>query len=429
MDKPELKIEWLPIASIKPYPKNAKLHPKKQILKIADSIKELGWMKPISVDPEGVIIYGHGTYLAAESLKLQTVPVLTLNISKEKAAAYRLADNQLSALTGVMMDIVIEELKGMSLPMVSLTGFDVNLILETKEDKPDLSAVGKPKSVLGDIYQLGEHKLICGDATKPEAYEKLLGLEKARLIFTDPPYSVDYHSVAKFIPGKEGASYHSERFGGTGGRIFNDDKTSEEALLFYTEALKQLYNFSTEDCSIYWWYASRLADINMQAFKNSQWHYSQSVIWLKNSIVLSMGQLYHRIYEPCMVGWKLGKTKYYNSAFANYSELWTTDHKTFAEHLDAWYEKRDATAKYIHPTQKPVRLSERAIKRSSEKGDIVLDAFGGSGSTMIACEQLERKARLIELDAKFVDATIKRWCQYKDNWSVIKNGEEILWKV
>jgi len=386
------------------------------------------------LDKNKVIIVGHGRWLAAQLLKMEQVPVIILDISEEKAKAYRLADNKLNE-SGWDMDIVIDELKTLSLEMVDLTGFDSNLILETQEDDPpDLSNVGEPRSVVGDVYQLGEHKLICGDSTDPATYQKLLGDEKARLIFTDPPYSIDYHSVDRksATRGKEkgaGYSYNSERFGGTGGRIFNDDKTPEEALEFYKKITERLHEFSTDDCNIYWWFASRLTEINMQALRHGKWHYSQTIIWLKNSLIFSAGQLFHRIYEPCIVGWKEGKTHYQNLTFSAFTELWELDQKTFAEHLDIWYNKRDNTNKYIHPTQNPVRLAERALKRSTEKGDIVLDAFGGSGSTLMACEQLGRKARLIELDPKYVDAIVSRYVKYKEDPGVVKNGEAIQWIV
>lgn len=424
----EMVIEYLPLSEIIPYFKNAKEHPQKQIKKVAASIQEFGFNQPIVIDKEKVIIVGHGRYLAAQFLGLPKVPTLTIDLTEERAKSYRLADNKLNE-SDWTMEIVIEELKSLSLQMLDLTGFDANLILETKEDDPDLSAIGVPRSVLGDIYQLGEHKLICGDSTDPNTYKSLLGDEKARLIFTDPPYSIDYHSVDKTKGGK-GLTYSSEKFGGTGGRIFNDDKTPEEALKFYDEVLKQLYDFSTDDTNLYWWFASRITEVNMQAWYKNKWHYSQIIIWLKNSMIFSPCQKFHRIYEPCLMGWKQGKTSYQNFTFSAYTELWTTGGlKTFAENLDVWYQKRDNTNSYIHPTQKPVQLAERALKRSSEIGDIVLDAFGGSGSTLIACEQLGRKARLIELDPKYVDAIVGRWVKYSENQSVIKNGEEIQWNA
>ena len=420
-----MKIIERPIEDIKPYPKNAKQHSEKQIKKVADSIKEFGWAQPIVVDKDNTIIVGHARYIAAQLLGMEKVPVLELDLDEEHAKAYRLADNKLNE-SNWDMEIVIEELKSISLQMVDLTGFDSNLILETKEDTPDLAKVGVPRTELGDVYELGPHKLVCGDSTEEITYMKLLGKEKARLIFTDPPYSIDYHSVDRTGKGK-GASYHSERFGGTGGRIFNDDKSPEEALDFYKKTLKQLHAFSTDDCTLYWWFAMLLNDINRQALRDNDWYYSQTILWLKNSLVFSFGQLFHRIYEPCMVGWKQGQVCYKNTVFSSLTELWTTGIKTFAEHLDVWYQKRDPTMKYIHPTQKPVQLAERALKRSSEKGDLVLDAFGGSFSTMIACEQLGRVFRGIELDPKYVDAGVSRWVQYSENAEIIKNGQKITW--
>jgi len=422
-----MKVIETNISEIKPYPKNAKEHPKKQIEKIAASIKEFGFNQPIVVDKENVIIVGHGRYYAAQSLSLPKVPVLQVELDKQRAKAYRLADNKLNE-SDWDMEIVVEELKSLSLQMVDLTGFDQNLVLEIEEDQPQLESVGVPKSELGDLYELGPHKLICGDSTDPETYNKLLGQEKARLIFTDPPYSIDYRSVNKKGKQKGGYSYDSEKYGGTGGKIFNDDKSPSEALEFYKDILKQLYDFSTKDVTLYWWFANRLTDVNIQAWRENKWHFSQIVLWLKNSLIYSPGQLYHRIYEPCMIGWKEdGEPHYQNLNFSKYSELWTLDQSTFAEHLDVWYQKRDNTNSYIHPTQKPVRLAERALKRSSEKNDIVLDAFGGSGSTLMACEQLGRKARLIELDPKYVDAIVTRYLQFTERTHVIKNGKETLW--
>jgi DNA modification methylase len=415
------------IEEIKPYPNNTKDHPEKQIKKISASIKEFGFNQPIVVDKNDTIIVGHGRYMAAMHLGLTEVPVLKLDLTEEQAKSYRLADNKLNESTW-KMDIVIEELRSMSIEMIDLSGFDKNLILETEEDKPDLSSIGKPKSVSGDVYDLGQHKLICGDSTDPEVYKKLLGGEKARLIFTDPPYSVDYHLVNKHGKEKGGYSYNSVAYGGTGGRIFNDNKSPSEALEFYKDVLKQFNEFSTEDVTLYWWYASRLTDINMQAARENNWHFSQTIIWLKENIVYSPGQLFHRIYEPCMVFWKeKGKPHYQNRTFSKFSELWTLDKKKFAEMLDLWYQKRDNINNYIHPTQKPVQLAERALKRSSAENDIVLDAFGGSGSTLLACDQLNRRARLIELDPKYVDVIVTRYLQFKEETHVTKNGEKILW--
>lgn len=415
-----MQILELPIGDLKPYARNAKEHPEKQIKKIANSIREFGFLVPILVDKDLNIIAGHGRYIAAQLLGLGVVPTMTADhLTEDQVRAYRLADNKL-AESDIDIEIVKEELRLLDLELIDLTGYNANIILDTKEDDPDLSGATKPRSELGDVYELGPHKLICGDSTDEKTYQKLLGDEKARLIFTDPPYSINYASGG-------GISYDSEKFGGTGGRIFNDDKTPEEALKFYRDVLKQIHAFSTDDVTIYWWYASRLTEINMQALREERWHFSQIILWLKNSLIYSPGQLYHRIYEPCIVAWKQGKVHYQDMTFSAYTELWELDGKTFAEHLDIIYSKRDQTNKYIHPTQKPVRLAERAIKRSSQKDDIVLDGFGGSGSTLIGCDQLGRRARLIELDPKYVDAIVGRWCKFKEDTRVVKNGKEIQW--
>lgn len=415
-----MEVTELKISDIKPYPKNAKEHPKKQIERIAASIREFGFNQPLVIDKANVIIVGHGRYYAAVSLGMEVVPVVVADLPEEKAKAYRLADNKLNE-SDWEMELVVEELKSLSLQMIDLTGFDANLTLETKEDKPDLSKIGKLKSKIGDIYQLGPHKILCGDSAKEKTFEKLLGKERMRLIFTDPPYGVDY------VP-STGLTKGNEKYGSKDGRIANDDKDSEGTRKLFIAVTKLLHKFSTADTTLYWWYASRLQPMNELALSEGGWHVSQSIIWLKNSLVYSPGQNFHRIYEPCMVAWKQGESRYINRTFSSYSELFTTEAKEFMDHLDIWYAKRDATTKYMHPTQKPVRLAERALKRSSEKGDIVLDAFGGSGSTLMACDQLERRARLIELDPKYVDAIVHRYVKYKGDPRVVLNGEQIIWE-
>ena len=409
------------LSQIKPYPKNAKKHPKKQVEQIANSIKEFGFNQPIVVDKQGTIIVGHGRYEAAKLLQMESVPVVELDISEEKAKAYRLADNKLNE-SDCEMQLVIDELMEMDEYLVGLTGFDDDLIKKITEDEINFGVSKTVRTKRGDLYEVGPHKILCGDATDHNDYIKLLGTEKARLVFTDPPYSIDYLSGA-------GVSYDSTKFGGTGGQIFNDDKSPEEALIFYTDALNKIHEFTTEDVNIYWWFTSRLTDINMDAFRESKWHYSQTIIWLKNSLIYSPGQLYHRIYEPCMVGWKEGQVHYQDLNFSKYSELWTLEIKTFADHLDVWYNKRDNTSRYIHPTQKPIALAERALKRSSEQNDIVLDAFGGSGSTMMACDQMGRRCRTMELDPKYCDAMVQRYVDFTSNTEVLKNGKVEIWEI
>lgn len=181
-------------------------------------------------------------------------------------------------------------------------------------------------------------------------------------------------------------------------------------MAFYIAVLKNLHEFSEDNAPIYWWYAGKNSVINMLAWIEAGFYMSQIVIWLKNSMVYSRGQDFHRCYEPCMFGWKQKKSHFINKQVANLKDVWLQmETAEFADMLDIWFSKRDSTAEYVHPTQKPVKLAERALRKSSRQDDIVLDLFGGSGSTLIACEQMHRRARLMELDPKYVDVIIKRW--------------------
>lgn len=260
----------------------------------------------------------------------------------------------------------------------------------------------------GDIYQLGRHRLMCGDSTSIEDVQKLMGggTEKAHLVFTDPPYMVDYHSPA-------GNTYKSTKYGGDGGAIFNDNLTEEQAREFFTKVLKNLYQVTTNDACIYWWFANRNNHINRLAFIDTTWKMSQIIIWIKNSMIFAAGQDYHRQYEPCMFGWKDGNTHFKNKMYAKFKDVFNLDFSDFAEMFDIWYEKRDVTQDYIHPTQKPIRLAERALRKHSEIDDIVIDLFSGSFSTGIACEQANRSCRLMEMDPKYVHAGIKRFMKFR----------------
>lgn len=182
-----------------------------------------------------------------------------------------------------------------------------------------------------------------------------------------------------------------------------------ESQKFYEATLELLFDFSTEDVSLYWWFANKMNWVNRLAWMAQGWEMAQIIIWMKETMIFSMGQDYHRCYEPCMFGWKKGRSHFRNKKITNFKDLWLLDEQSFAELPDVWYQNRDKAADYVHPTQKPVRLAERAIRKNSEAGNIVLDAFGGSGSTLMACEQLGRRCFAIELDPKFCDAIVERW--------------------
>lgn len=370
-----------------------------------------------------IIVYaGNQRLKAIKSLGWQEVAVIIdEQLSDEKMKEQAMIDNIQWG------NLILEKLPILNLrdDFIKLVGINMDLLSEVNEDNFNaeeyIDKITEVQTKEGDLYELGEHKLLCGDATKKNDFEKLMQNELARLIFTDPPYNVNYRS-------QSGLSYDSKKFGGTGKTIFNDNKSEEDCLLFYTETLKNLYQFSKDDATIYWWFANKNNKINRDAFENSEWYMSQIVIWVKNSMVFSRGTDYHRQYEPCMVGWKKGKKHYKNKKISNLKDVFNLDFIDFEEMFDIWYQRRDNTTQYIHPTQKPVRLSERALKKNSEIGDIVLDAFGGSGSTLIGCQQKGRKARLMELDTKYCDAIVERYCQFLGKNQIIKNGEQIEWK-
>lgn len=300
---------------------------------------------------------------------------------------------------------------------IDLIGFEntemealLDIVIEDEFDAAkEYESIVEPRTRRGDIYQLGPHSLMCGDSRSPEDVEILISKDKARLVFTDPPYNIDYKD-------SEGSG------------IFNDNLSEEECLNLFTDVLLNLQKNTTDDAAIYWWFATSKHHLNVEAFKTAKWHISQVIIWLKNSMVLARGQDYHRLYEPCIVGWKKGKTRYRNRNITDYKDVFNLDFDDFVEMFDVWYEKRDATANYVHPTQKPVRLAERGIKKHSEIGDIVIDLFGGSGSTLIACDQMKRRARLMEMDPKYCDVIINRYVKYSGKSEVLLNGDAISWK-
>ena len=363
------------ISDIKPYQKNPR-H-KYDINKVAQSIKEFGFQQPIVVDRAGVIIVGHGRYEAAKSLNLKTIPVTIADLPPEKAKAYRIADNKTNEYSDWDMGLLIQEFTDL-LDInydLELTGFDADelekLIVGEKEGLTDEDAVPEtpeePKAQLGDIYKLGEHRLMCGDSTDTELLEKLMDNQKADMIFTDPPYGVDYKGIN------------------------NDDREGLEQLLEKSFYHYQL--FSKSGASIYCFHSDRCADIFHKTFRN-YFHFSSMIIWEKNSLTLSQTD-YQSIHEPCLYGWnKTGTHSWFGDR--KQTSVW----KIHKENLKG------------HTTPKPVAFIDRALKNSSKSDDIIIDFFGGSGSTMIACEKTNRKCYMMELDPKYIDRIVKRWEQY-----------------
>jgi DNA modification methylase len=370
------QIKMVSIELLIPYAKNARTHSDEQVAQIAGSIKEFGFNNPVLVDADNSVIAGHGRLMAARKLGYKEVPVVKLeHLTESQRKAYILADNRIALNSGwdtSMLSLELQELKDDI--DLSLLGFDadeldamLNPIEETEgltdEDSvPDVPV--KPKTKLGDIYILGNHRLMCGDSTSIDAVEKLMDGQKADMVFTDPPYGVDYKGIN------------------------NDSRDGLEDLL--RGAFANYLAVSKSGASIYCFHSDRCADVFHRVFREF-FHFSFMIIWAKNSLTLSQTD-YQSQHEPCLYGW-----------MNNGSHSWYSDRKQ----TSVW--KFDKERFEGHTTPKPVGLVERAINNSSKGGDLIIDLFGGSGSTLIAAEKIGRQARLMELDPKYCDVIVKRW--------------------
>ena len=384
-----LQIELVPIESIRPYENNAKIHTPEQIEQIKNSILEFGNNDPIAIDASGVIIEGHGRLMALKELGYTEVEVIRLgHLSEEQRKAYTLIHNKLTMNTGFDLDILAEELG--AIENINMADFDfdldilTDLILEdTEEDDfdPTPDEQAEPIAKLGDIWKLGNHRLMCGDSTDKKCVEKLMDGEQAEMAFTDPPWNVNYGAV------KDGnAQGYKPR------TILNDFMGTEDFKEFMNKAFACL-NFAQKDGAMTYVVMSAQEWGNMMlTLAGNDYHWSSTIIWNKDSLVLSRKD-YHTKYEPIWYGWKEG-TRLCPLEDRKQSDVWDIPRPKKSEE---------------HPTMKPVELVVRAIKNSSRPGNIVIDLFGGSGTTLIAAEQSGRKCRMMELDPKYCDVIIKRW--------------------
>lgn len=409
---------------ITPYANNAKKHPPKQIEQIANSIKEFGMNQPIVVDKNGVIIVGHGRYEAMKLLgmEVQKKHVITVDLTEEQAKAYRLADNKLNESDWEMKKVV-EELKEMSLEMLDLTGFSRDLIIE-HDDQDDVIPEDAPsRTKLGDIYQLGPHRVLCGDSTRKEALSKLMDGKKADMVFTDPPYNVDYSGSGKK----------------TSGKIMNDKMTNEQFDTFLVEAFKRIHESIKKGAGCYVFHSHKTASDFEMALERSGFIIDTQLIWNKPSAGMGMNH-YRTKHEPffyCSVDknkvfygdhtgttvWKVPKGE--DRAFQWFQKEVEAQERGGST---VWSMSRANVNDYVHPTQKPVELVVIAMSKSSKEEDIVLDPFLGSGTTLISAEKANRVCYGMELDPRYVDVIVQRYVDYTGNEDVQLNGKTILWK-
>lgn len=410
-----MKIEKLKLSEITPYINNAKEHPQEQIDQIKGSIKEFGFNDPIAVDENNVIIEGHGRYIALQQLGVEEVEVIRLDhLSEIQKKQYIIAHNKLTMNTGFNLEKLKLELKEIKINKkdLSLTGFeieelkDLNIesleveIDEFKEDEPpEVDLEKEPYSKLGDLYMLGSRRLLCGDSTKVEDVTKVMLTDKADLVFTDPPWNVNYGSV-----NKDNIQGYKPR------KILNDCMKEKEFYEFMTNIFSRMNEFSKKGCPTYVVMSPHEWGNVMQALAENSYHWSSTIIWNKDSLVISRKD-YHPKYEPIWYGWLEGAPRLQPLEDRKQCDVWDIPRPKKSE---------------LHPMTKPVEVPGRAIMNSSKKGDIVLDLFGGSGSTMMACDQLERKNRSLELDPRYVDVIVKRYINLgKEDVILIRDGKEI----
>ena len=419
------KLEILQIDTLTPYANNARTHSDDQIKKIQASLREFGFVNPVLIDANRGVIAGHGRIEAAKREGMTEVPcVFVEHLTDAQKRAYILADNRLAELAGWDMDAVRIEMERLAEDGfgIEITGFEFDDIPMGKiaEDDFDADAAAEetiePITEPGDKWQLGRHRLMCGDSTDRATVDRLMDGQKADMLLTDPPYNVDYGEKAEAI-NPYGYNFSPRH-------IENDKMSDSEFLAFLTKAFKNARNSIKPGGSFYIWHASVTLYEFETALKSAGMQTRQQLIWNKNSLVIGR-QDYQWKHEPCLYGWIDGAAHYFvddRKQTTVYEDAIPDFRKMKKDELidllsDIYSDKISATvinenrpsSSQEHPTMKPVKLIARLIKNSSRQEELVLDLFGGSGSTLIACEQLNRTCYMMELDPKYCDVIIKRW--------------------
>ena len=399
--KTTTEMQLVPIQKLVPYINNARTHSPEQIGKLRASLREFGFINPVIIDRDYGVIAGHGRILAAKEEGIKEVPcVFADHLTEAQKKAYIIADNRMAMDAGwdeELLRVEIESLQGMDFDPL-LTGFDEKELAalfddgaEAKDDDFDVDEeLEKPVfSKTGDVWTLGRHRLVCGDSTKAETYETLMQGKKANLVVTDPPYNVNYE--------------------GSAGKIKNDNMAAEKFYQFLLDAFTNMEKVMAEDASIYVFHADTEGLNFRRAFTDAGFYLSGCCIWKKPSLVLGRSP-YQWQHEPVLYGWK-----------KNGKHQWYSDRKQ----TTIWeFEKPRKNAD--HPTMKPIPLLAYPIINSSMSNTLILDPFGGSGSTLIACEQTDRSCCTIELDEKYCDVIVKRYVELKgsaEDVSVERDGK------
>mgnify|MGYP006140264971 CR=1 FL=1 len=393
-----MKIEQVAVTALIPYAKNSRTHDDSQIAQIAASIKEFGWTNPILIDGDKGIIAGHGRLMAARKLGMVEVPVIELkDLTPTQKKAYIIADNRLALNAGwddQLLTIELNELLAdkFSLDLLGFNADELNALLnpvEINEGLVDEDEVPepplKPITKLGDVWILGNHRLMCGDSTQIDQLEKLCNGRQVDMWLTDPPYNVAYEGKTKDAL-----------------TIKNDSMSDDSFRQFLRDSYVAADVVMKQGAVFYIWHAD-IEGYNFRgAAHDTGWKVRQCLIWKKSTIVMGR-QDYHWKHEPCLYGWKEGA-----------GHLWAADRKqsTILE-----FDKPSRNGE--HPTMKPVALFEYQMLNNTKGGDIVLDSFGGSGTTMIAAEKNGRIGYLMEFDPQYCDVIVKRWENYTGKTAVL----------
>ena len=404
MGKMTSEMKLVPISKLVPYANNARTHSPEQINKLRGSLREFGFVSPVIIDKDYGILAGHGRVMAARAENIEQVPcVFVDHLTEPQKKAYILADNRFALDAGwdeEMLRVEMEALQGMDFD-VSLTGFDEAEIAdllsaddEAQEDDFDVDAAlqAEPFVKAGDLWLLGRHRLLCADSTKPEDVKLLMDGKKANVCITDPPYACNYT-------------------GGTGMKIMNDNLKGEEFYQFLLSAFKNAYENLADGAAIYIFHSDAEKVNFYNAVVAAGFHYSTTCIWVKQALVLGRFD-YQMRHEPVIYAFKD-----------------TVKHKFYGDRKQTtvWEFDRPSKSK-LHPTTKPLPLIAYPMKNSSLVNSIVLDLFGGSGSTLMAAEQMDRTAYLMELDPVYASAIVRRFVAYRGNTEdvyIIRDGKKL----
>jgi DNA modification methylase len=426
---PGIRTEMVPVEKLVPYAKNARTHSPEQVQKLCASLREFGFVGALLIDEAYRVLAGHGRLMAAKAEGMEAVPcIFAAGLSDAQKRAYILADNKLALDAGWDKDLLaaeLSELRALGFD-TELTGFAADelsallsgnaVVREDEEFDLDAALESEVFVRLGDLWTLGRHRLLCGDATKPEDLARLMGGEKAALCVTDPPYNCDYKGKA--------------------GKIRNDKMGAKEFYSFLRAAFDNVFAHLCGGAALYVFHSDTEKVNFYKAVVDAGFHYSTTCIWVKNSMVLSRMD-YQPRHEPVAVAYKpwrgtLRARPRYENTHEPVIYAFKKGHKWHGDRTQTsvWAFDRPTRSK-LHPTMKPLDLMAYPVRNSSLVGELVLDPFGGSGSTMLACEQIERRCYTMELDPKYASAIVRRYAEFAGDSAQIfveRDGVRTLWK-